>query len=164
LLKQNAKPTRMQPSTKTIRCVIRQLDSFLFGAEPSHGKNRPKDLVMVYQRKNCREGARTRRATYLIPDLSCVSGRDQAIFVGRCREAIGLFTHNFHVLFNVGENFPKRVSTTDEPRLSNLVWETLTCGIYKITPARAPFSADQDFGSFLFARLDISPHLIKLNF
>jgi len=116
---------------------------------------------MVYQLKNNREGAGTRRVTYLIPDLSRVSGRNQVIIVGRCQEAIVLLTHNFHVLFNIGENFPKRVS---KPRLSKLVWEALTCGIYKITLARSPCSADQDFGAFLFAGLDISPHLIKLDF
>lgn len=42
----------MQPSTKTVRRVIGQLDDFLFGAEPRHGEDRPKDLATVFQRRN----------------------------------------------------------------------------------------------------------------
>ena len=75
--------------------------------------------------------------------------------------------HNFHVLFNIGEDFPKRVSAPGKQPLSNLVWEAvgrLTCGIDKIAPARTPFSADQDFGPFLFAGLNVVPYLVELGF
>jgi hypothetical protein len=37
----------MQPSTETVWCVVRQLNNFFFGAEPSHGENRPKDLETI---------------------------------------------------------------------------------------------------------------------
>lgn len=96
-----------------------------------------------------------------------MSDKKEAIFVSVEPEEARVLTHYFHVLLNIDEDFPRQVSTPGKPQLSGLVWEavgSLTCGIDKIAPARTPFSADQDFGPFLFAGLNVVPYLVELGF